>query len=77
MRPAAWVMHDILNNVFEVALPLCEGHGVRMHGAPVVFHVRVEHRAGALPLPSDHAARSRSPLPGAAGRGEVLLIFIS
>lgn len=45
-----------LHDALDVAVPLGEVHGAQTRGALAVLHVRAEHRAGALSLPTDDTA---------------------
>lgn len=49
-----------LHDALDVAVPLGEVHGAQTRGSFAVLHVRAEHGAGALPLPTDHAAHGGS-----------------
>lgn len=45
-----------LHDALDVAVALGEVHGAQTRGALAVLHVRAEHRAGALSLPTDDTA---------------------
>lgn len=54
--PPASARTSHLHDALDVAVSLGEVHRAQTGGAFSVLHVRAEHGAGALPLPTDHAA---------------------
>lgn len=66
--PAARVVDDVLHDALDVAVPLGEVHGAQTRSALAVLHVRAEHGAGALSLPTDDAAHSGQKQPPRVGK---------
>lgn len=56
VSPPARAGSPHLHDALDVAVPFGEVHGSQTRSSLAVLHVRAEHRAGALSLPTDYAA---------------------